>query len=614
MLKRLDPLLWSNGDLTGGGSFVATPEGLLVVSPVRHGETGSNTFAILKSVDEGNNWTEVSRYTFPHPTPLSEPQVAYDAIHDSLYILMTADDTAGLASLLLFCFHVEAELLNAPVVLVTAQRFKPSYTVCYDAPSDEVLVLAMAIGAQGPTVAANKTVVLEVATSRDLSILRTRVMQDVTSSATTLGSLQLLSTPSGVELYCVQRSRTYKLAPSDSQLLRFTKGLNDALWDIGTVLWNYTAEFNDDKLTVIQSGLERYLAMVWWDRQVFVQDKKLAAKLVYNLRLGHTTNGLDWSWFEFPSQEALTEPTLAIGSDGKATVAYLQKDANHVTSGLLRIVSWDPLGNSMLDVDLGLRDTPFAYLRSSLRPTTSQWAYLGVKMTGESFFISSKNLPPTVVLNTIPSGDVLHREIPILLDASATTDPDNDPMRFSWTVEPSANVVLLADNNKATLRVKNAWGPAPGVVIVTLQVEDLDPDGLPRHAPVEVTHSFQVLQDFPPTVNWYENPIYVGRIRNLVLSPVFSDPDGDAISILWEQTLGTPCTFNNGNNNTTLDLTLAVTKVLGETLRFRVTVTDGINAPVVSSVEVIIPPIKRALRILDGNFLNRTYWSYDGGA
>jgi hypothetical protein len=611
MLKRIDSAVWGPGELTGGGAFVTAQDGtLVVVTPVRSpiAPSDKQTFAVLRSTDNGDTWVASASYEFPHYTSISEPQVAYNATEGSVYILMTVDADGELSNLNLFKYNIASHTLYAPVTLITAQRFKPSYSLCFDPVANEIVVVAMAIEPQGPAVAVGKTAVLEIVLNYLLMVERTTILFDVGQfDRETYSALQVINTSSGVELYCLRRPRVYSGTSSVCHLVFLSRAHGDTVWDTPEDIQEYKAEFNDDKLTVIPSGTKRYLVNAWWNKAVYVQDQKLRARLEYGLQLGYKDGTEPWAWQSLTSSSNFADPTLSISNTGSMFLAYLQKDANSTADGLLQIVSWDPVSQVVQAVDRGIRNSPLTYLRGSLTPqsATSGWAFVGVKADGSPYFISALNLPPTISY-TLSTQDPLRRRQPLLIDASGTFDPDNDDLQYEWSTS-SSNVTLIPNGPRATVTVLPAWGPSAGSFNVTLKVRDLGPDALPLHSDVTATIPVQVALNKPPSINWYESPIYVERGSTVLLEPVITDPDDSELTFAWHQNAGTNV-MPNSNSGRTLLVDVSSASVYGETLIFTLEVSDGVNPLVSSTVQVVVPAIKTTPRTIDGNGLSVSHW------
>ena len=124
-------------------------------------------------------------------------------------------------------------------------------------------------------------------------------------------------------------------------------------------------------------------------------------------------------------------------------------------------------------------------------------------------YVSNFNVPPIVQLTAdggapgnvrnfsaffSPSGPiVLYRAVPLFLDASKTTDTDNYPIEFTWTVNnsnPNVTITPSVSGSSAVLLINRAIGGAaitdPPIIVGVVAV---DYNGVtPLHPPMTITH------------------------------------------------------------------------------------------------------------------------------
>jgi hypothetical protein len=607
MLSKIDDIGWSRGDLTGGGAFVSHDNSIFVVSSLRNPtpEDSDFHFAIFQSTDQGRTWSKIVSRILPL-TAFSEPQIAYDP-SGMIFILTSGGRSDGMTDLLLFSFDLTVLALSEPVTVLTARKFRPSYAVCFDEVASEVIVAAMSIGSESPSVYAGITGVIESVFTPALELVRESVVENVTNTNFTYGGIQLVSSQDQIYLYCIKRNKKYQLKATPSVIEVRSRLHGSLIYNPSSEVLQYSSEFNDDKLTVVAQGTSHYLSTMWWEEETFIENQRLTSRIKYNLRVG-VWDGVVWDWLTLPSSR-LTEPTLSISEAGLISIAYLDRDPKLVGDGLLRVIAWDRVNGLVSNMDRGIRNERFLYLRGSLVPPSSNWEFLGVTLEGIPYFISSLNLPPELNYTITPSGG-LKRECPIVINANSSTDSDRDDLEFTWSITPATNVTMVTSGSSATITALKSWGPSGGIITVHLRLRDLDVDNNPIHE-VSTDIPLMVLPDAKPSVLWRENPIYCNRENNVILRPVISDLEQAPLSLLWEQVSGSPCPFNNGDSNSVLDIDTSQIRVLGETLRFKLTVSDGVNLPLVSIVDVVVPPIRLTDKLLDKHFIHKSYWMTD---
>jgi hypothetical protein len=171
-------------------------------------------------------------------------------------------------------------------------------------------------------------------------------------------------------------------------------------------------------------------------------------------------------------------------------------------------VSW-PLMTGGLDYSaLGILDPqPYGglsltWLRGtkSVLDDSSLWAVVGEADTGDAgsppsstdtYYASHFDVPPEVYLQ--PSGGMVYRDMPFLLDASQTYEASGNPIGFTWSLVPSnPNISLtpIGQGDQAILLVQRAIGGAETPVSVAVVADDYDDSTSPPtpvHPPMMVS-------------------------------------------------------------------------------------------------------------------------------
>ncbi|MGZ8244803.1 PKD domain-containing protein [Methylomagnum sp.] len=177
----------------------------------------------------------------------------------------------------------------------------------------------------------------------------------------------------------------------------------------------------------------------------------------------------------------------------------------------------------------------------------------------------ARNRPPEAHATdalSIRAGSVLP------LDGSGSFDPDGDPLTYAWRQIGGSSVVLSsATAPKPTFTAP--LGAAGQTLGFALKVSD------DKSASATTTVSVRVTDDNnPPTAKIAAQPVTEGA--EVTLNATVSDPDGDAITYLWQQTGGTPVVLTQ-TGQPSLSFTAPWISVGSEELSFSLTATDGFD-------------------------------------
>jgi len=130
------------------------------------------------------------------------------------------------------------------------------------------------------------------------------------------------------------------------------------------------------------------------------------------------------------------------------------------------------------------------------------------------------NGPPTAALTITPNP--VGANTPVTLNASASTDPNGDPLSYSWDLNGDRTY------GDATGAVQTRTFTSPGTFRVGVRVTD--PGGSSNEAVDFVT----VLQDKPPVVSLSASPATPAVGANVTFTATASDPDGTIAAIDWD--------------------------------------------------------------------------------
>ena len=599
MITLVDSQTWAPADFTGNSALVSVGTALYVVGGRRNGVGHS----IYRSTDHGATWGVVG--LIPATTGTTDPAMVLGGDDTTLVIIMGRPnpDNPALTDVVRYKFSTTTLILSAPLVLVEASKVATAYDVvaCKDGQGADQGILVL-LGAQEPVKPlgyVGKYALLAIEVATDDTMVVTTLEQSHWSSGTTCGAVSLLVPPTGgIEAFYTRHPRTFAFRDTEVEIVRRVR--TDAnTWSAGLTLTTYGGRFSDDKLTVVPlTGNGRAIA------QAYHRYSKLRGQQT-SILLGVATAdqaGTSWTWswstIEADDYNSVKEPVIE--SDGTGIyLAYLNcpwipDTKAYSKAGFLRVTD--------VGTDLTLTPRPgawqglrFKWLRGTKTTvdTVSKWAVVGIGGNdtqeaggGPALYISQFNLPPHAVLT--PTQVTLRRGTPVTLDASGTLDPDLDSLTYTWSHDcPDTTHVHLTPiegGKKATLFVDRTIGPAEVTFTVTVVADD----GQPGHQ-VSASSAITVPFNYAPVVNL---PGSLSAFRNTTVEipAVVTDADNDTLTYLWEQTQGTEIVLRG---TTTSKVTARIYRVdsQGETITLRLTVNDGVNDPVVRSVDLQVSAI-----------------------
>ncbi len=232
-----------------------------------------------------------------------------------------------------------------------------------------------------------------------------------------------------------------------------------------------------------------------------------------------------------------------------------------------------PRGGATLSFDLSITDGQRVSQKSTVNIT-----------------VKDVNHPPVADAGT---PQTVQEDSTAVLDGSASFDPDNDPLSYSWTQKSGPAVTFLNLNTDANPRIKIPLvGNAGAKLIFELAVSD----GLAtatKSVTINVDHA-----NHPPVANAGPDQT-VTEGNPVTLSGLAStDPDSDQLTYTWSQLLGPNVVLNPPNGFMTT-FTAPQVGPGGALLDFQLMVDDGLldSAPDKVNVKVLdsadLPTCKR---------------------
>jgi PKD domain len=162
------------------------------------------------------------------------------------------------------------------------------------------------------------------------------------------------------------------------------------------------------------------------------------------------------------------------------------------------------------------------------------------------------------------SAQTVRSEAEVTLDATASSDPEGDPLTFSWT-QVDGPTVTLTGADTATPTFTAPVGPAN----LTFDVEVCDPNPLCATSQVSVS----VLDPGAPFADAGPDQTVASEALVQLDGTESSDPDGDPLTYSWFQIAGPSVTLEGADTATPSFTALAGP----ESLELGLQVCDAVN-------------------------------------
>ena len=602
---------WTRSDLTGSSSFVEIAGDIYVVS---NSQT-DNTFHIYRSPNTGLNFTTVQSYQFPTLNPQFDPMIHYDGTNIHIIGMQPNLDDPTRSDLVAFVFDPTTYALSVPVPLVIGSRIRSAYDLIQLADNSYIVIVAV-VDPLNPRTSGNALLELHITENFDAVLTTTFIMTSPTHTGDMYGAVSLISTSGQAELYFTTHQKVVSSHKTAQTIMSTIRNDSTGHWSTPEVVYSFLGDMIDDKLTVVcyaNAPDIKVLTHLYYTR--------VGKTLTSTLIIGSNTTGT-WQFKETPNKN-IAEPTLCLDSSHNWRVAYIEKQHILDVSGSLHVFDLDPVTFILTERPGHFSVLPAVWVRGTRYPVDldSVWMLMVETATSDPnayapYFVSEKNVAPNGVI--APSTATIQRgtDHALVFDASGSFDQDYDSLAFSWNItnivpSTSGHITVTSNNNSlALVTVNKNIGPLARTFHVQVSVQDLSTASSPINPPSVVYALVTLPAKAAPEIVWAEEPTTGVRNTNIILAPTINDEVGE-LTYLWTQVRGTTVEIVGESNKPTLEVRLFGTRVLGETLQFRLVVNDGVNTHVTSDVHVIVPSVVTAT--LDINRESRVFWTNNAG-
>ncbi len=201
--------------------------------------------------------------------------------------------------------------------------------------------------------------------------------------------------------------------------------------------------------------------------------------------------------------------------------------------------------------------------------------------------ISNVNQPP--VADAGPDQTVQEGS-PVLLDGTASYDPDVEPLTYQWTQLFGPAVTLLGGNTVLPTFVAPNVGTGGATIVFDLTVTDPHTLTGPDSVSIHVTNLNQV-----PVANAGPDQTVNENAAVTLNGTLSTDPDLDALQFTWTQTAG-PLVTLTGGTTASPTFTAPAVGAGGMMFTFRLVVSDGQASSAADTVNILVqdtndPPV-----------------------
>ncbi len=619
---------WGFDELDGNAQFIYVGQTLWVVGE----STTSGNLTVYRSTDYGTTFSSVASTAVGGQGGF-DPAICVDSSGNLHIVGLDYTDSGnqyGASKLVKYVFSTtSAAYTQGPVTVSASQQLAAEYDIAVLPDGATTMVVAGLLNAAGYS---GYNLLAFTVSAAGAVTATTQIASGGTSTA--YDAVSLVPTATGLELYYGSHPQlTFPLDFTD-QIEFATYTASTTTWSSATTLFSVQCRHASPRLTVIPNSTARWLAVDYFTQSY--GGPGVTAGLSGNLLLGYYDTS--WHWYQLygTPTASVVQPVLSVAPEG-VRLAYILQNLKQAPFRDSQIVSYVLTGSPWTLT----QDSSFLFNvnASVLRGTNAElpsgvlYGLVAQTLAGTANFYTGYNTPPAAVVS--PSSLTAIRGISYVLDATASSDQNNDPMAWTWSSSDSTNVpVTTSTLGKATILVPYSVGPSQISATVTVTVEDLDQSGNPIHvyegawasntaylttqvvsynsvqyqalkgstgttpgtdsttwlplaSPMTATSAITVPAVAAPTIQSLST-FNTTRNNQITIAPTVTTDPNTTPSYTWQQTAGTTVAMVSGQGTSALTISTAGADLMGETLTFSLTVDDQVNAAVQQSFDVAV--------------------------
>ena len=176
----------------------------------------------------------------------------------------------------------------------------------------------------------------------------------------------------------------------------------------------------------------------------------------------------------------------------------------------------------------------------------------------------------------------------VTLDGTASSDPDGDALTYQWVQTAGTGVTLSDDTaSSPTFTAPTLPSNADETLTFSLIVNDGLVDSVADTVDITITN----INETPIADAGPDQPSVDEATLVTLDGTASSDPDGDALTYQWVQTVGTGVTLSDDTASSPTFTAPTLTSNTDETLTFSLVVNDGLIDSVADTIDVTITNI-----------------------